>query len=237
MAQFYGKNSGYLKRNDLKYFSFSIGLVLLVLIIVLLLTQSAPPTVAALAALACIIFIIQLADPFIMFFKRKSNQFYRGWGGELDIKKALEKLPDDFTVFQDVIIGKEKGNIDFVVLGKSGLFILEVKSHKGEISYNGSELTINGRTFRDKNFFRQVHGQTWALKNYLKQQTGEDIFIHSAIVFSSPYARMHFGYNPISNIYIIQKDFLLGLFDHFQSSATPLNQHKITQAMMQTVSR
>lgn len=235
MAKFYGKNSGYLIKNDLKFFSFAVGTVILCLLLVLLIMNSAPPQITALTALFFIVFIIYLANPLLLLFKRKSNQFYRGWGGELEIKKELEKLPEDYAVFQDVTIGLGKGNIDFVVLAPTGVFILEVKSHKGEIAFNGYDLTINGRAFKDKNFFRQVHGQTWALKNYLKQQTGGDVFIHPAIVFSSPYASMRFGYNQMSNINIIQKNYLPGLFTYFLGPKNPLNKAKLIQSLAKTV--
>ncbi len=235
MAQFYGKNSGYLIKKEFKYFSFSILLLLAVVLFVWVAMKFLPQGTISIVALIGIVFVIFLADPFLNFFRRKSNQYYRGSGGEQLIKNELKKLADSFSVFQDVTIGEGKGNLDFVVLGPPGLFIIEVKSHKGEIGYNGYELTLNGRSFTDKSFLRQVHGQTWALKNFLKQQTGADIHIHSALVFSSPFASMHFGYEPIENVYIVGKDFLLGLFDHFPNSQQGQDLFKIKQALQKTL--
>lgn len=145
------------------------------------------------------------------FFERRGMKFYRGNKGEKDVRKVLAELPETYIVFADVEIGHNKGNIDFVVLAPSGVFILEVKSYAGEIDFDGFALTINGRRFSDNNFFREVHGEIWALKQYL-QQSMPSPYIHAAIVFSSPNASMNFGYNQIENIYIIQKDFLPGLF-------------------------
>jgi hypothetical protein len=215
MAKFYGKTGGYLIRNDLKYFSFAVGLVLLVLILIWLIAKSAPPVIVGVAALFFIFFIVVPANPFILFFRRKSNRFYRGWGGERAIKKELENLPKNFTVFQGLKIGKHKGDIDFVVLGPTGIFLLEVKSHKGEIGFNGLDLTLNGKSFNGKSPLRQVHGETWALKKYLALHTKKDFFIHSVLVFSNPRAEVHFGYNPIANIYVVDKNSLLGLFERF----------------------
>ncbi len=121
-----------------------------------------------------------------------------------------------------------------MVLGPTGIFIIEVKSHKGEIGYDGTGLTLNGKSFKDKDFFRQVHGQTWALKSFIKQQTGIDAYIHPAIVFSSPYASVHFGYSPIANVYIIGKKNLLGMFGHFPESKI-FTDSRIKQALLKTV--
>jgi len=236
MAKFYGKSSSCLVKNDIKYFSFAAGLAVAVLLLVWLVVKSAPPAAAGFAALALIIFIVIVADPFILFFKRKSLQFYRGLSGEQDIKKDLENLPNDFSVYQGLEIGDRKGDIDFVVLGPTGIFLLEVKSHKGDIGFNGSQLTLNGRNFTDKNFFRQVHGETWALKNYLKQQTGKEFFINSVLVFSSPYAHMHFGYTEVLGINIIQKDYLIGLFYRFPKFDYNGSTASLHQALLRAVS-
>jgi hypothetical protein len=215
MAKFYGKNDSYLIKNDLKYYSYAVGLVILVLLVVWSIFKFALPAIAGVAALVGIFFLVQLADPFIMFFRRKANRFYRGWSGEMDIKRELENFSDEYSVFWDIVIGQNKGNIDFVVVGPNGVFMLEVKSHKGEVGFNGREITLNGRNFPQTNVIKQVHGETWALKNYIKQQTGAEVFVHSVLLFSSPYARMRFGYSQIENMSIIQKDFLPGLFARF----------------------
>jgi Nuclease-related domain len=231
MAKFYGKNSGYLIKGELKNYGIAVGLVFLVLIIfsiILKLSVLAAP----LFGIFCIYLLVQIMEPVIAGFRNKSDKFYRGFNGELDIKKELGNLSDDFSIYQDAQLGDNKGNLDFVVLGPPGVFILEVKSHKGEVGYNGHNITINGREY---GFLRQVHGQTWALKNYLKQQTGEDIFIHPVLVFSSPYAKLNFGYNPINNVYVIGRGFLLNLFGRFSASQSPGNFIKIDQSLIKTV--
>lgn len=234
MAKFYGKSSEHLVKKDLKNYVLSSGLVLVPLALIVIVLKVFTGT-AALVAIVILAIVAVFLEPVTDLFGRRSRQYARGWDSEADIKAGLTKLPDNFSVFRDVQIGDNKGNLDFVVVGPPGIFILEVKSHSGEVGYNGVALTLNGRPFRDKDFFRQVHGQTWALKNYLKQAAGANPYIHGALVFSNPRARLHFGYTPVSNIYIIQKDYLPGLFDKFPPYNFQGSRDKIEAALMKTI--
>ena len=59
-----------------------------------------------------------------------------GINGERIAAKVLAALPDSYTVFQDVEVtydGKVS-EIDNIVVGKSGVFIVEVKNHNGNIT-------------------------------------------------------------------------------------------------------
>jgi len=60
--------------------------------------------------------------------EKEYYKFYRGGKAEGAIYYELAKLSNYFFVFQDIKIG-DQGNIDFVVLGPTGLFSIEVKSH------------------------------------------------------------------------------------------------------------
>lgn len=147
----------------------------------------------------------------------------QGGGTELDGSKSSMYCSRCYAggafTASDMTVGQMqelvKGNLDFVVVGPPGVFLVEVKSHGGKIDFDGYGLTLNGRSFTDKDFLRQVHGQMWALRKYLEASLGAAPYIHSVMVFSSRYASLHFGYKPVNNVYIVQKDFLLGLFDQF----------------------
>ncbi len=220
MAKIYGHDS-YLSQSELRYFIFSVALILLPVAAIFLLIRYATPTVTLAVVLVLLLALLKSLEPLSNLFKSRGMQFYRGNTGEKEVHRILAELPDDYIVFEDVEIGTKKGNIDFVVLAPTGLFLLEVKSHSGNVDYDGYALTLRGKRFRDKNFFRQVHGQIWALKRYL-QQAGPAPYIRAAIVFSSPYASMRFGYHPIEGVYVIQKDFLEGLFKQFSLYKYPV---------------
>ncbi len=174
-------------------------------------------------------------EPLGNFFAGKANKFYRGAAGEKAVKKILLELPQEFTVFEDVQIGQHRGNIDFVVLGPCGVFALEVKSYGGQIGYNGYNLTLNGRSLNGESVLRQVHGEIWALKNYLEQELRESVYVYAAAVFSHPHATMEFNFQPVENVYVIHKDDLEALFNHLAPYHYPLPRERVEAALAKTV--
>lgn len=59
---------------------------------------------------------------------RKFWKNYRnGRWGEKFLKGKLSFLSNDFHVFPDIFMGEKKSNIDFVVVGPTGVFIIETK--------------------------------------------------------------------------------------------------------------
>ena len=69
--------------------------------------------------------------------KKNYNTWGKGAGAELYIDRSLEKLPEGYKVINDFANGH--GNIDSIIICPKWIFTIEVKAHKGTISY------INGR--------------------------------------------------------------------------------------------
>jgi hypothetical protein len=130
-----------------------------------------------------------------------------GLRGEKTVLHLLEKLSDAYNIYRGLQPGTH-GDIDLTVVGPTGVFTLEVKSHSGQIDFNGQELTRNGKAF-DRNILHQAFGEARALHKYLWQKTGRDIFVTPIIVFSSNKAFLNFNQNKIDNVYVVKKDQLL----------------------------
>ena len=65
--------------------------------------------------------------------------------GECEVAAELDRLSDKFTVFNNV--NTTRGNLDHVVVGPTGLFVLETKNWTGTIAATPEgELTRNGRS-------------------------------------------------------------------------------------------
>lgn len=60
----------------------------------------------------------------------------KGMDGEIEVIKKLKHLPKDkFRVLSDFVDGK-KGNTDFIVVGETGIWVIEIKNLKaGKITY------------------------------------------------------------------------------------------------------
>ena len=58
-----------------------------------------------------------------------------GQRGEERVQNLLNNLPQDYYIFNDVVLETERGStqIDHVVVSKYGIFIIETKNYRGEI--------------------------------------------------------------------------------------------------------
>lgn len=136
-----------------------------------------------------------------------AEHFRQGLDGEEVTAQELQKLPDEYTVIRDVHIPGMKTNIDFVVLGANGLFAIEVKSHRGEITYDGRQLRRNGYPL-EKDFLRQSRTEATALTEYLQANVDRNLYANPILVFSDQKARLKFGRTPLHGVVVIRVDWL-----------------------------
>lgn len=68
---------------------------------------------------------------------RRDNSWVKGLEGENIVLEQLNTLPKNYFVFHDVKLPEGKGNIDHVVIGLTGLFVIETKNYSGSYRLNG----------------------------------------------------------------------------------------------------
>lgn len=80
--------------------------------------------------------------------QRSADLWERGAAGEEATADALAALPaEGWTVLHDVAWpGRPRANIDHVVVGRPGVFVVDSKNWSGEISIRGDALFQNGRS-------------------------------------------------------------------------------------------
>ena len=171
------------------------------------------PTILAITML----FVYKVFNKQAWKFLYTASNFRQGLDGEALVAEELKKLPDEYIVIQDVKIPNMKSNIDFVVLSANGIFALEVKSHEGNITYNGKELLRNGYAL-EKNFLWQVRSEATSLTEYLQANIDRNLYVNALLVFSSSKAKMRFGESPVVGVVIIGRAWLM---KHITSRATP----------------
>jgi Nuclease-related domain len=120
----------------------------------------------------------------------------QGRYGERVILKILKSLPDEYTVFHSVQLPGRRSDIDFVVVGPTGIFAIEVKSHR------------NRRYFNLSKFLQQAYGSGIKLKHYLEQHTHQKIWVNTLLVFSSERLQWHHA-GTYRNVYVLSKEDLL----------------------------
>jgi len=160
-----------------------------------------------------------IALPFVVIFillYNSGNPFFQGLYGENDITDELKKLPNDFVVIHQGM-DTDRGNIDKIVVGPTGVFVIEVKSHSGWITYNGIELLRNNYKL-EKDFLKQTYAEAKNLSEVIKNRTGIETFVHPILVFSSRRVKISLGLKPIRGVYVIQKRWLNKLITQSNSN-------------------
>ncbi|HHY66467.1 MAG TPA: NERD domain-containing protein [Alicyclobacillus sp.] len=128
----------------------------------------------------------------------------RGSKGEEKAGTLLSGLPDEYLVFHD--ISCPVGNIDHVVLGPTGIFIVETKSHSGTITASAEgKLLRNGKPL-EKDVVKQVWQQVSWLKKTLKSRLEDTVFIHPLLVFVNGFVQVR---NPVKGITVIPGKWLV----------------------------
>ena len=123
-------------------------------------------------------------------------------GEELTIKD-IDRLPDSFTVFNQVNLPNSKSRTgyneaDIVVVNDEAVFIIEVKHNNGSISGGiddkewsvskvGRGGTAYGKTMR--NPISQVKKLVWLLSEQFKQENNR-VWVQGLVVFSNPIAEL-----------------------------------------------
>ena len=81
------------------------------------------------------------------FYLRKYHIYNGGWQGEKQVAKLLSNtLSDDYYLLNDLYLRDGGGDIDHIVLGPNGVFVLETKNWSGSISCNGDEWQTSWQT-------------------------------------------------------------------------------------------
>ena len=155
-----------------------------------------------------IIFLV-LLSLFIFFDKlldKKSNNLIeknkKTWGqgaaAESALIKNLNVLGNKYKIINN--IQNEKGDVDLVCVGPTGVFVVEVKSQSGFISWN-NEILRNGYPFK-KDFIKQAQGEKYYIKNILKEKLGISCDVQGILEFPNAKIDRQTINSPKENIWI-----------------------------------
>lgn len=131
-----------------------------------------------------------------VYFYHKYTNLRKGIKGEDFVIETLRNLDDSYCLFNDVRL--DNGNIDHIVLGSNGIFVIETKNYSGEITCNGDSWTQrkNLLEYDIRSPSKQLKYNAWKLKNILKNQK---LWVNEILVFTNPDATLEMN-NPTVNI-------------------------------------
>ncbi len=207
MSKIYGRKSEYLVTKEKKHTkrSYILGLgvfILLILDIIFLFNKKYLVEFLAFIISVVLLVLIYTIGSRIKKEQRISGNFYYGSKAESFILYKLSKLSNEYLVFQDVKFPGKRENIDFVVLGPTGIFTIEVKSHRGKIDFDGKKL-VKLKFPLHRDFLKQALSEALLLHDYIKDKSGEYIFVQSVLVFSSQHAKLNFNPGLVNNVCIL----------------------------------
>jgi hypothetical protein len=125
----------------------------------------------------------------------------RGAAGEWQVGDALSNLPDEFFVVNDV--STSSGNLDHIVIGPTGVFVLDAKNWRGVVAADGSgELLLNGKA-TEKPVVRQLVGRMMGIREkVVRLAPGLDPYFQAVLVFTA--ARVDASWGATHNAHCVR---------------------------------
>ncbi len=103
-----------------------------------------------------------------------------GAKGESETAMLLAGLPSTFTVFNDIAFGGY--NVDHVVVGSSGVWVIETKSHRGVVTESADGVRVDGQPmYRDPR--RQARGCAAEIAKVICKVTGVRHWVEAIVCF------------------------------------------------------
>lgn len=124
---------------------------------------------------------------FIKTWDSERDHYAAGRQGEERAAELLrQRLSDQWTLFRNVLLPDGKGDIDAVLMGPTGIFVLEVKAYSGYTRNIGQywqrkAFGVWGTTRHNPT--RQVRSNALRLHGYLKKR-GVDVYIEPRVVWA-----------------------------------------------------
>ena len=133
------------------------------------------------------LFSLKSLNRFIKKIKNEHDITFREREAERKVQKFLrDNLAEDYHVFENIFTGY--GDIDAIVVGPTGIFMIEIKSNEGLIATNGKGyLSIFDGDTPHKNYRWQVAKELGQVKKYLDNNTNVNTWVNPVLAF--PFAQ------------------------------------------------
>jgi len=93
-----------------------------------------------------------------------------------------KRLPKEYTIYRSLSLGF--GDVDLIVVGPKGIFVIEVKSNRGTIYLNESgRIVVKDGDTATMQYRRQVISESNRLKRFLDAETGSKNFVFPVLAF------------------------------------------------------
>lgn len=143
------------------------------------------------AFIVLLVFVLLIVVPLtlrkvVLDFNRRVAEDRRAQKAEQEVRNVLANLDErQYAVFHGLYRGF--GDIDHVVVGPTGAFVIETKSNHGDVSIDElGRLAIDHGDRPHKNYRQQAIQEAYQLKDYLAEHgVQEQLFVQSILAFPS----------------------------------------------------
>lgn len=179
--------------------------------------------------------------------KTNINIIKSGLQGEKEVLELLSDLPKRYKIISDILIqGKNTSSqIDYVIIGANGIFIVEAKNIKGTIKgKKGSKYLTQVKILKGgKEHSRTLYNPTLQVKGHIKglskllNKNNINSYIHGIVYFVNEESKIEFKSD---SIVVLSKnnDDLLKYIKNYKKEGvrlTPKEQQKITDILKKNV--
>lgn len=147
-----------------------------------------------------------------------NNRVQRGAQGEERVGAVLESLrAKGWHVFHDVPL-RIVGNIDHLVIGPGGIFVVETKSHRGRITVQDNQLLRDGKPL-EKDFLKQAETQSRVVSQLLQQHLRQNWYVQPIVCFANAIVLVE-G-NRVGNVWVLPLAWLTRELEHQPARLSP----------------
>ena len=127
-------------------------------------------------------------------YDKERLNFLKGATGEQAVARKIDDLPDGYCVIHD--LATPFGNLDHVVIGPTGVFILETKNWKGTITADGKGDIVQNNALAKKATVKPLIARMMNVRDKVKTlcDAGQDLpYFNALLVFPSARVEAKWG--------------------------------------------
>ncbi|MGC9310800.1 MAG: nuclease-related domain-containing protein [Candidatus Aenigmatarchaeota archaeon] len=134
-------------------------------------------------------------------FLKNYENYSKGLEAETAVAEYLQILDDRYYLINDIKLPNSYGNIDHIVLGPNGIFVIETKNFGGCIRCDGDSWYQHKPEWKTKNEIelkspsKQVKGNSVRLKNFIESgkifPSATSLWVEGIVVFTNIDMELH----------------------------------------------
>ncbi len=115
----------------------------------------------------------------------------------------LGRIGKGFVHIRNVNFGKV-GIVGHIIVGPSGIWVVELKGYGGDISFSGDALTRDGSEL--KGLIGHMLAQAAIIQNFLRQKIGKQFAVHPVVVVFNANSIIKIDVQPPRGVYVVRSE-------------------------------